>query len=145
MRLQAPLQVYWNSDSHVWGLQAKAQAATKGTNLVDVESERVKEVVPKAGSMELLGHEDHQDAAASGTAPEAPFSQAAHWESTGVLQQASWAASQAVAPTWFGLMALSRMPLLPSAPVGSPHLMQTSERLIDSLRVLHLPCYLCQP
>ncbi|CAL5224336.1 g7008 [Coccomyxa viridis] len=47
-------------------MQAKAQAATKGTNLVDVESERVKEVVPKAGSMELLGHEDHQDAAASG-------------------------------------------------------------------------------
>jgi len=39
--------------------ESKAQAATKGTNLVDVESERVKEVVPKAGSIELLGHEDH--------------------------------------------------------------------------------------
>lgn len=52
-------------------MQAKAQAATKGTNLVDVESERVKEVVPKAGSMELLGHEDHPDAAASGTVPQA--------------------------------------------------------------------------
>ena len=62
-------------------VQAKAQAATKGTNLVDVESERVKEVVPKAGSMELLGHEDHPDAAASG------------------------ALSQAVAPAYSGLQA----------------------------------------
>ena len=50
------------------GVQAKAQAATKGTNLVDVESERVKEVVPKAGSMELLGHEDQPAAAAAGVA-----------------------------------------------------------------------------
>ena len=47
-------------------LQAKAQAATKGTNLVDVESERVKEVVPKAGSIELLGHEDHAASQAAG-------------------------------------------------------------------------------
>ncbi len=46
-----------------------------------------------------------------------------------------------------GLMALSRMPLAASqsAPAGSPHLKRTSERLIDSLRVLRLPCYLCQP
>ena len=50
-------------------MQAKAQAATRGTNLVDVESERVKEVVPKAGSMELLGHEGHPDGAASGALP----------------------------------------------------------------------------
>ena len=53
-------------------VQAKAQAATKGTNLVELESERVKEVVPKAGSIELLGHEDHLAAAASpGVAPSA--------------------------------------------------------------------------
>ena len=37
-------------------MQAKAQAATKGDNLVDVEKERVKEIGPKTGSMELLGH-----------------------------------------------------------------------------------------
>ena len=47
------------------GVQAKAQAATKGTNLVDLESERAKEVEPKAGSLELLGHEDHPGTTAS--------------------------------------------------------------------------------
>ena len=46
-------------------MQAKAQAATKGDNLVDVEKERVKEIVPKTGSMELLGHDDGTAAAAA--------------------------------------------------------------------------------
>ena len=47
-------------------VQAKAKAATQGNNLVDVENERAKEVLPKAGSIELLGHEDHGASAASG-------------------------------------------------------------------------------
>ena len=52
----------------VWGCRQRRRRPPRGTNLVDVESERVKEVVPKAGSMELIGHEDHADAAASGAA-----------------------------------------------------------------------------
>ena len=47
------------------GVQAKAQAATKGDHLVDVEKERVREIVPKTGSMELLGHDDGAAAAAA--------------------------------------------------------------------------------
>ena len=47
-------------------VQAKAKAATQGNNLVDVENERAKEVLPKAGSIELLGHEDPGASAAAG-------------------------------------------------------------------------------
>lgn len=57
-------------------LQAKAQAATKDDNLVDVESERLKDVMPKTGSIELLGHEAGvaAGAAAGGHHPaEVPF------------------------------------------------------------------------